>query len=715
MVVEYNINEEILDKHPSSKNLIIEIKSIATKVFTDALVYHNFPLYIDNENNSQRSDILVVSKTHGIFLFKSMNVLKRDVNTVSEIKQNLDSMEQIFSLITSKLIRSKLLRKNPLTLKISLIPAIYFFYSAGYSEKVYAKEELSSEWDDLYVLNTVSQFQDMLKKSILDTPLDKDVFDEIVAVLEGSKGIIKQNNRIVDEKLGQTKGKQLNLLESTIARFDNEQKGAALKVLKRPQRIRGLAGSGKTIILAMKVAQIHLTQPDAFILYTYSTKSLHSFIKQLITRFYRQFADKDPDWSKIDIMHAWGGKNLEGVYYNACKENNVKPMNFGEAKLSQGRKEAFNYVCSKLFPSTLQVKYDYSILDEAQDFPVWFYRVVMKLTRDRKVIWGYDECQNILGMELQDPAKTFGMYRDGTPAINLEKIDQDIVLHTCYRNYKTILVAAFALGLGIYNDTIIQLPENLAMWEDLGFEVEKGDYTLGTEMVISRPDKHSLVLPDYPIPLEESVKCKSFASIKEECVFVSSKIIKNITEEELQPEDILVICLNDSEVNNYLGLIESELDAKNINSFNVHSASSYNTSFRIKNCVTLSTIYTAKGNESGMVYIVGADKILENKNSIIQRNKLFTAITRAKLWVRITGQERYMKTLQKELDAIISHDIKLVFKMPNLRDLNIFQRDLQKQQEAYNRFLRELDKISKQTGVEPQQLLDEYLKQNVNN
>ncbi|HID20046.1 MAG TPA: hypothetical protein EYP28_03790 [Methanophagales archaeon] len=66
----------------------------------------------------------------------------------------------------------------------------------------------------------------------------------------------------------------------------------------------------------MKAARIHSEDPDAYILYTYWTKQLHDYVKRLITGFYREFADVDPDWTKVDIMHAWGGKNLSGVYYN---------------------------------------------------------------------------------------------------------------------------------------------------------------------------------------------------------------------------------------------------------------------------------------------------------------------------------------------------------------------------------------------------------------
>lgn len=712
MAVNYHINESILEKFPCAQSLISQIKTL--NILKEAVVYHNFPLYIDNENVAQRSDVLVVSKNHGILLFKTIHITTRDQDIINELKDEVSSFEQIFSLIFSKLIKSKILKKSPSTLKIEIIPSLYLFSSSDNGNSL-SKEILSIKWDELNFLTSEHQLKSSFEDNVLEEELEDDIYDEIIAILEGSKGLIRPKNRIVDNDKGKTKGKLLNHLEMHIARFDLEQKRAALQILDDAQRIRGLAGSGKTIILAMKVAQIHLTQPDAHILYTYWTKSLHGFVKQLITRFYRQFADKDPDWEKIHIMHGWGGQHLEGVYYNACKDNNVKPINFTEASSQYGRHQAFEYICSQLYENDITKKYDYSIIDEAQDFPMWFYRLLLKLTKNYKIIWGYDECQNILEMNLQDPVTTFGTSDGKKPIIDLKKFGQDIVLHKCYRSYKPVLVGAFALGLGIYNDKIIQMPENSDMWEDLGFEIEQGGYTQGDRMVISRPDNNSLIVSDEEIDPKESLQCKSFPDRIEECNYIISEIVKNITEEELLPQDILVICLNDRYTKEYFRMIENGLNAKNIKTFNVHSSSTYNISFKIPDYVTLSTIYSAKGNESGIVYIVGIDKVFEYKNNITERNKLFTAITRSKMWVKITGIGDNVDLLSKEIKQIFDNNLKLMFVMPDLKELKTFQRGLQKEQEAYNRLLREVDKISEQTGVEPQKLLDLWREKHANN
>jgi len=84
----------------------------------------------------------------------------------------------------------------------------------------------------------------------LDSPLREKVVKEILSILEGSHAIIKPQKRTFKALREDTKGRILEKIESEIATFDLEQKRAAIRIIDGPQRIRGLAGSGKTIVLA---------------------------------------------------------------------------------------------------------------------------------------------------------------------------------------------------------------------------------------------------------------------------------------------------------------------------------------------------------------------------------------------------------------------------------------------------------------------------------
>lgn len=694
--MEINANQPILNEHPSAKALISLLKDNSDKLaLTEAIVYHNFPSYRDSDYTKKNPDVTIVSKNHGIILFKCLDQSKRTLNP-ELIEDRIADFEQMYFLLFSKLIKSKLLRKGPM-LSVGLKPALFIYEF---------NEIIKTEWDELAIVTEFAELRKVIEDVKLDSPLRENVVKEILSIIESSHVITKPQKRSLASG-EDTKGRKLEKIESERAIFDMEQKRTAIRIFDGPQRIRGLAGSGKTIVLAMKAARIHSEDPDARILYTYWTKQLHDYVKMLITRFYGEFADVKLDWDKIDIMHAWGGKNLKGVYYNTCINNEIPPLTFGDVKQYR---QAFNKVCKDLEKHDLKKSYDYSILDEGQDFPTYFYRLCRKITQNDRVIWGYDECQNILNMEIQDTIKWFGKKPSGEPYIDFSKPSteegQDIVLHKCYRNPRTILVAGMALGLGIYSDKIIQMPENKEHWEDLGFKILEGSYNTGDHMVISRPEENSPLIKNQLLDKDNSaIKWKVFDKFDRECQFVADNIKKDL-DEELLPQDIIVISLDDREARNYFRKISQKLNDVGIRTFNLLDAPSNTTDFMVEDYITLTTVYRAKGNEAGSVYIIGVDKIFDNKHSIGARNKLFTAITRANAWATISGMGKGALEFEKEIKKVIDNDYQLVFEMPDLKDLKILQQDLARKRVRSGQFKRYIEGKATEWGMDEDELND---------
>lgn len=69
---------------------------------------------------------------------------------------------------------------------------------------------------------------------------------------------------------------------------------AALEISDNVQRIRGLAGSGKTIVLALKAAYLHVSNPEFKIAITFNIRSLKQQFEELITKFvYEQYAPEN--------------------------------------------------------------------------------------------------------------------------------------------------------------------------------------------------------------------------------------------------------------------------------------------------------------------------------------------------------------------------------------------------------------------------------------
>jgi superfamily I DNA and RNA helicase len=453
------------------------------------------------------------------------------------------------------------------------------------------------------------------------------------------------------------------------------------------QRIRGLAGSGKTVVLAMKAALTHLRDQDSTIVYTFYTKSLYQHIQRLITRFYRQFDDKDPDWSKIKIMHGWGGYSGEGVYFNACLAHNASPVTLREA--NRVSSDPFDYACTQLLKSTeILPLYDYIFVDEGQDFPASFIKLCVTLAKQNRVVFAYDDLQTIFQPTAPAIKDIIGTDKHGNPLVDL---NEDVVLDKCYRNPREILVCAHALGFGIYG-RIAQMLENKEQWEDIGYKVHQGNFTAGSFTEIERPAVNSLTTISENQSPDEIVKAFDYASFDEE-VSATVQSIRNDLAEGLRPEDILVITVDDRFAKNYLRAISEELASFGIRANNIHEDSYGIRDFHKDGNVTLSTVHKAKGNEAFMVYVVGVDALYKSFAGPRERNVLFTAMTRAKGWVRVSGLGQGAIEWKSEIGKALNEFPYLRFHYPSQEQIKVIKRDLAEKAVRKHRAERKLDEI----------------------
>src|SRR5690606_23250168 len=109
---------------------------------------------------------------------------------------------------------------------------------------------------------------------------------------------------------------------------------------------------------------------------------------------------------------------------------------------------------------------------------------------------------------------------------------------------------------------------------------------------------------------------------------------KNLNEDELEPDDILIV-LPDSYTSKTRGnQIMRALSRLRIRSHLVGVTNSRDAVFA-PDSVAIAHIYRAKGNEAPMVYVMDAQYADKERNLVTRRNILFTAITRSRAWVRI--------------------------------------------------------------------------------
>lgn len=259
-----------------------------------AIVFCAFPLFREDDE-VMLSQLLIVSPLHGVMILGAYSGLYND--DYAELRGLVSQTEAVFSHVYAKLIKSPRLRKNRTTLHFNADACVFA------PEAAIDSAELS---EDTHVLSSLGEISAFLNDRREDA-IDPQTLSEITSVVEGSKGLIRTKERKTDSFAPTSKVAIIKALEEEIRRFDREQRLCYMTEVFGPQRITGLAGSGKTVVLAMQAALAHLKYPEARIAVTFYTKSLYQHIKQLITRFYRQFDDRDPDWDNLRILHAWGG------------------------------------------------------------------------------------------------------------------------------------------------------------------------------------------------------------------------------------------------------------------------------------------------------------------------------------------------------------------------------------------------------------------------
>ncbi len=528
---------------------------------------------------------------------------------------------------------------------------------------------------------------------------NSDYYEHLVSVLQAISTIRKgKKKRIINNE--QSRGAKIRALEDSIANLDNMQSIAVIESVEGVQRIRGLAGSGKTIVLALKAAYLHAQHPEWKIAITFNTRSLKGQLRQLINTFYIEQANDEPDWDNLEIMHAWGapgGGDRNGLYYSFCLRNNTLYYDYLSAKEKYGDNDTFGDVCKNALEEAkgeVEEVYDAILVDEAQDFSPSFLKLCYEMLKHpKRLVYAYDELQNLRMQSLPSPEEIFGNHENGNPRVKFYppedgKPRQDIILEKCYRNSRPALVTAHALGFGIYRKQdeklktgLVQMFEQNSLWQDIGYKIAEGKLEDGKHVVLKRTSDSSPDFLERHSDIDDLIQFKSFDTQKEHDEWIASQIKENLQQDELRADDIIVVNPNPLSTRKKVGPIREILYKERINSHTAGVDTTPDVFFTgDNNSVAFTGIYRAKGNEAAMVYVINAQSCYDSLYDLATiRNRLFTAITRSKAWVRVVGIGENMEKLIEEYDEIKKHNFTLDFIYPNKyqRDrMNIVNRDM---------------------------------------
>lgn len=166
-----------------------------------------------------------------------------------------------------------------------------------------------------------------------------------------------------------------------------------------------------------------------------------------------------------------------------------------------------------------------------------------------------------------------------------------------------------------------------------------------------------------------------FENLLDEINATAQRIFRDITVEGLNADDILVICSDDKNSRTYFSGLTSILRDLGIKTVNLQNNSFAIQDFFQKDHVTLSTVYKAKGNEAVEVFVMGIDALFHRPDARA-RNTIFTAMTRAKGWLHISGMGAPAQNFKNEVDKALYFLPKLNFTFPSDEQLRRLKRDL---------------------------------------
>lgn len=669
----------VISNNTATESLINELE----KLDIDGTLYLGYPLRAMDDLTTSL-DAMLVSREYGLIVFSFNSVNSEDVR--DELYYQIEYTFRKYPQLRNK-------------------------RSLAFSPKVWTysiEKMLSSEEDVVNQGNIVARLEHNKEE------MEADIYRQLVSALQKVSTFKSVSARAISNE--DSKGAKISKIERAIANLDEWQKKAAFENPEGIQRIRGLAGLGKTVVLAIKAAYLHFQYPDWDIAVTFYTQSLAQQFKRMINTFYREYTDESINEDKLHILHAWGSSTTDGIYSAVCKNLGIVPENYSLALQKYGRGKEFSGVIDTVYNliNNSVKKYDAILIDEAQDMPANFFKLCYKLTKDaHKIIYAYDELQNLSSDSMPSLSKMFGAREDGQAIISLEnepnKPMKDIVLPVCYRNTRWALTLAHALGFGIYREQLVQFFNNSQLWTDIGYSIVEGSLDENREVSLRRSDESSPEYFNELLNAQDSVKIiPAFESNYQQYEWIAQEIEKNITIDELNPEDIMVIFPDAySSKKEYFEFVDF-LERRNIGS-NLAGVTTQRNIFFEKDNITCSSIYRAKGNECAMVYIVNSEHCYSGTELIKKRNALFTAITRSKAWVTICGVGEDMNKLADEAKMCIDNDFKLDFTVPTDEEISKMRRVHREltieDKEAFD-LIKKLQKL-KSKGKLDETLLDE--------
>ncbi|MBW4645888.1 MAG: ATP-binding domain-containing protein [Goleter apudmare HA4340-LM2] len=650
--------------------------------------YWRYPIFSKVGEIRKEPDILIVDRELGLVVIEIKAITIDQITSVDGGKlqlQNSDTTEANPYQQAEHQLRALIAycdRESAIWRKVTgrAIAALPLITQEQWQQKGFDQGENQPNIIFQDQLNKEGLLENIQNSSILvpgENLEDKDW--ELLLSVTGGTPVFRKTHRSRISTTGKTRSSVIDSLRESLYELDLQQEQIGKQIPPGPQRIRGVAGSGKTVLLCQKAAHMHLKHPEWDIALVFFTRSLYDLMIGLLDQWIRRFScgelQYDPKTNfKLRVLHAWGAKEQPGLYGTICeyhgkrrgttRDTHEKPPNRGLIDLSRRLLEEID----------IEPMFDAILIDEGQDLVAeddlkyqdkqalyWLaYQALRPVSEEqpeeKRLIWAYDEAQSLDTLVVPKAKEVFGeklshlLHKQPQYPGGIKRAE---VLRRCYRTPGPILTAAHAIGMGLLRpEGMLAGITNKEDWNRIGYEVTGDFRRIGQPITIRRQPQYS---PN-PIPElwgEPVLEFHTYGSRQAEMIALAENIMHNIVHDGLNPSrDILVVVLGsnseamelETHVANFL--IEQDIDvyiptALNLNDLVLQWPNHDPDKFWHDDGVTVSRINRAKGHEADMVYVVGFDHVARNESDVSYRNQLFVALTRARGWASLSGVGNY--------------------------------------------------------------------------
>jgi superfamily I DNA/RNA helicase len=361
--------------------------------------------------------------------------------------------------------------------------------------------------------------------------------------------------------------------------MDLHQENLAKALGDKHRLLRGVAGSGKTLVLACRAKYLAQRYPDWKILVLCYNISLASFIRQIID----EIDIKTRCEIEVDNFHHWCYKTW-GLLDEAMLDELLLHIENGDAECP---------------------KYDAILIDEGQDFePSWLRLIYHALNPDTHSL-----------LLVEDRAQQIYHRKTLSQELGISFQGRSKILTINYRNTEEIITFAW----------------------DFYQHFSQGSRTS------SKDDLVEIIPPKSanrhgPLPV-----IKKFKDFNQEARFICNEIQRLHDEEELEYEDIAILYRVKKYDIDYIEVLKKALDKQKIPYYWLAESNASKRQFkRREQGVKLTTVESSKGLEFKAVFICNVENFPFPLAEDIQRevSLLYIAITRAvdRLYLTHCGQ-----------------------------------------------------------------------------